>query len=368
MFSLNDKVSIRQLQTLLIIEIFGAGVIILPRKAAQYAGQDAWVLITITTILAVCSVYLMTGVGRLYPQSSFISIASNLLSKPVGRLIGVLFIAKLLFNCAIELRLFGEILRQSMLPRTPFTVICAIMISISAYAAAKGYEARARLAQILFPLLFIPFVFVFFLGLFEVDLTNLMPVFTARPDNILLGSVRVGTAFTGLELLLLVTPFAVRPLSVRKGMIQAVIFVGALMIFVTTVTIAKFGPLEVTRQLWPVLEMMDFIDLPGSFIERQDALFMSFWIISIFAIINASLFFSAILLRDVLEVGKHWFYIVLCMPIVLAGAYIMPSVVQVDYLMDIVFFTVGIGFMIVIPAILLIVATLRKVSDERGKS
>ena len=367
MFSLNDKISIRQMQILLIIDIFGAGLIMLPRKAAEFAGQDAWLAIAAATAAAVCAVYLMTSAGRLFPNDSFVSAASRLLSKPVGKFIGTVFICKLLFNCAFELRLFGGILRQTLLPHTPFAVISAAMIAISAYAASKGYEARARIAQILFPLIFIPVTFVFLLGLLDIDLTNLLPVFAVKPDKLAFGSARAATAFSGLELLLLVTPYAVRPLSVRKGMMQAVVVIGAFMIFLTSVTVAKFGPGEVTRQLWPILEMMDLIDLPGSFIARQDALIMSFWIISNFAIINSCLFFSAILLRDVIGKGKHWFFITVCMPVIFAISCVKLDIGQADYILDIVFYTFGVGFMVIIPALLLTAAALRKAGDARAK-
>ena len=365
MFSLNDKISTRQLQILTIIEIFGTGVIMLPRKAAEFAGQDAWLAIAAGTAMAVCAVYLMTGAGRLYPHDSFVSAASRLLNKPMGKFIGVLFICKLLFNCAFELRVFGGIVRQTLLPHTPFTVISFSMIAVSAYAASKGYEARARIAQILFPLVFVPITFVFLLALLDVDLTNLLPVFTVRPDKLAIGSVRAVTAFSGLELLLLVTPYAVRPLSVRKGMIQVVLVIGAFMIFITSVTIAKFGPREVTGQLWPILEMMDLIDLPGSFVERQDALIMSFWIISNFAIINSCIFFSAVLLKDVIGRGKHWYYTLACIPAVFAVSCVSLDIGQADQVMDVIFYTAGAGFMIVIPAILLTAAALRKAGDSR---
>jgi spore germination protein len=368
MFSLNNKISIRQMQALLILDIFGAGIIMLPRKAAEYAGQDAWLAIAAAAAIAVFAVYLMTGASRLYPHDSFVSLVSRLLSKPAGKCVGVLFTAKLLFNCAIELRLFGEILRQTMLPATPFAVVCAAMIAVSAYAASKGYEARARMAQILFPLIFAPVTCVFILGVFDVDLTNLLPVFAAGPGRLLMGAARAGTAFSGLELILIAAPYAVRPLAVRKGMIQAVIVTGAFMIFITSVTIAKFGPGEVTRQLWPVLEMMDLIDLPGSFIERQEALIMSFWIISNFAILNSGLFFSSILLKDVIGKGRHSLYIIICMPVVFALSCFMLNAGQADYIIDMLFYTLGLGFMIILPAALLAAAAFRKAGGARGES
>jgi spore germination protein len=354
------------MQTLLILDIFGAGIITLPRKASEYAGQDAWILIIIITALAVGSAFLMASAGRILPKDSFVALTSKLLSKPVGKIIGILFACKLLFNCALELRLFGEIVRQKLLSETPFFIVCAIMLAISAYAAAKGYETRARLAQILFPIIFIPIVFIFLLAIHDIDFTNLLPVFSVLQSHPLdpVGAANIGAAFTGLELILLVTPYAVRPRAVRGGLTRAVIFIGVFMVFITVITLSKFGAKDVTRQLWPVLEMMDMTDLPGSFIERQDALIMSFWIISNFAIVNGCLFFSCVLLKDTVGKGKHSTYIFICAAIILVIACALMKIENVDRIMELIFKTLGLGLMVALPIILLIAARIRKVGEK----
>ena len=45
MFSENDKISIRQLQALLILDLFGTGVVTLPRQTVNVAGNDAYIAV-----------------------------------------------------------------------------------------------------------------------------------------------------------------------------------------------------------------------------------------------------------------------------------------------------------------------------------
>ncbi|MDR1541700.1 MAG: spore germination protein [Clostridiales bacterium] len=360
MFSMNNKISVRQLQILLIIDIFGTGVIILPRRAVEFAGQDGWIIVAILACLATGSAYLMSSVGRLFPSESFVRTASKLLSKPAGKALGLIFAAKLILNCALEIRMFGEIIRQTMLPNTPLAVVAGAAISISAYAASKGYEARARIAQIIFPIIFIPLIIVFILALRQIDMTNLLPVFVAKPADIFRGTLRMGSAFSCMELILIAHPFFANPEKARKGASSAILLVGALMLFITIITIAKFGPFDVSRQLWPVLEMMDMVEMPGSFIERQDALMLSFWILSNFAITNSCLFFSSILLKDVIEKGRHLPYICVSALITAAIALMITNAEQVYPIIDFLFLTLGLGFMVVLPILLLVVARIRK--------
>jgi spore germination protein len=122
---------------------------------------------------------------------------------------------------------------------------------------------------------------------------------------------------------------------------------------------AKFGPLDVQRHLWPALDMMDMVELPGSFVERQDALILSFWILSNFAIMNSCMFFSSILLKDTFGKGRHSVYIAASAAAVLAIAVLVKSAEAAAPLMEHLYLSYGVGFMYGLPLVLLIVAKLR---------
>ncbi len=359
MFSLNNKISIRQLQALLLLDVFGTGVIVLPRIAAEYANQDGWVIIVVATMIAALYGYAITSIGRMFPNESFVSYCSKILTKPIGILISLGFVFKIIIMIAMELRSFGEIIKLTMLYETPFAVVCISMLLVGGYAAAKGYETRARMAEILVVLAFAPLIFVFLIGMVDIDFSNLRPTLVAEPQNILMGGFVSSRAFTCIEFCLLIYPFMQNPKNVRRGVTQIIFIIGGFMLFITAITIAKFGPFDVVRQMWPVLEMMDVIDLPGSFIERQDAFIMSFWIISVFAIVNAGLFFSSIILKDVIHKGKHSTYILISILAAYGISFIPNNISEVYQVMDFMFITFGVAYMFVIPLVLLVVAKLR---------
>jgi spore germination protein len=336
MFSLNQKISIRQLQMLFIINVFGAGLILLPRQAAAYGGQDGWLIVVLATAAAFVLTWLITTVGRIFPSDSFITMTSKILSAPVAKAIGLLFTLKLIASCALNLKVFSEILRQTLLENTPVFIVIASLSAISAFAASKGYESRARLGQILFPLILAPMIFVFSLAALDSDFTNLKPAFITPANRLGKGVFHIISAFSGIELIMLAQSYARRLTAVRKGLMQAVLCAGIFMTLITAVTIARFGAIDVGRQLWPTLEMMDLIDLPGSFIDRQDALVMSFWILSTFAIVNCELFFSSILLKDVMQKGTHTLYIIIAVSIIIVLACLpfdMETAYQIKNLM-----------------------------------
>lgn len=361
MLCANNKISIRQLQILLILDCLGTGVITLPRIVATHANQDGWISVLIATILACFSVFLICSVCERFPKQSFVSYSSQILSRPIGVIISLAFVAKILMMVSIELRFFGEIVNQTMLPNTPVNVIGISMILLSAYVAAKGYEARARAAEILIFIVLLPLAILFIIAMFDIDLSNMMPVLVAEPTELLMGGKSALLAFSNIQLLMLAYPYLCKLEGAKRSMIQTVAFIGAIFTIITVITIAQFGSADVQNQVWAVIEMMLLIQLPGSFIERQDALMMSFWIISVFAIVNAGLFFTSMILKDVFNKGKQSGYILCVIPVVFLISVLPDSVLEIYTYKTGLETYLSLAFMFAVPLVLLIVAKIRNI-------
>lgn len=366
MFSNNNLISLRQLKFLLILDIFGMGITILPRKLAEYGGQNGWLIITISLIFAIICLFLIDKVAMLYPNQNFYSYTSKIIGKPLAIILSLIFTLKILISISLEIRIFSEILKEIMLFNTPFWVIAITMLLLSGYMASNGYEARGRIAEILIFIVFIPLIFVFFISLFDIDFSNLKPVLQeVNKKQFLYGSIYGLFHFSGIEFLLLSYPFIKEKKEIRKASFKALLFVGIILICISIITIARFGKYDLVNQMWPVLEMMDTIDLPGSFIERQDALIMTFWIISIFMIVNAGVFFSSLILKDTIKKGTHTIYICICLPIIYILALLPRNIEQVYTLLENFYKIFGSLFIFIIPLVLLTIAKMRGLQDEK---
>ncbi|MDR1533105.1 MAG: spore germination protein [Clostridiales bacterium] len=374
MFSCNEKISVRQLQALVILYVFGAGVTVLPRRAAEAAGRDGWFVVILSAALAMLCVYVIASLAAIFPGEGFVDYSSKILSKPIGVLLGLGLFAKIIISSAMELRIFSEIVQQTMLAETPRTVVCALMLGAGVYAALCGYEVRGRIAEIL---LFItaPLTLVFFLlAAADADFSNLMPVMVfADACELIRGSVTVGMSFTGIELCLLVFPYinaseGGQAAAIRPALVKTAGLIGAAMVMATVIATAKFGAADLREQQWPVLELMDAIEFPGSFIERQDAIVMVFWISSVFAVMNAGIFFSALLLKDIFKKEWRGVYIAVSGALILGLAMLPRSEAQVYEIQKYIFYTFGAAYMIIIPLLIIIAAKLRKSEADVGSS
>jgi len=358
-FALNDKISLRQVQALLFLAVFGFGITSLPRRVAESAGQNGWLGVVIATLVAVLLVWIITAVTRMHPGQTFYEYICKILTKPVGILVCLFLCARLVLLASFNLRIFAEITRSILLPTTPYFVIFGAILALAAYGASKGMEARARLAEILILIAIIPLVAVFALSFREIDFENLLPIFDTSLEGVTNASYTALFAFNGVDMLLLISPFLARPKSLTKSAKGVVATIGGFMVAITTITIARFGADNIVHHTWPVLKMMDTTSMPGAIIDRQGALIMTFWIISAYAIINAALFFSSLLLKNVVNKGNHIHYILICLPIIAIIAALPSDLSQVYEHFDSYNNTFGLGAMVALPIILLIAGRLR---------
>jgi spore germination protein len=369
MLSSNERITLRQLQILIIISSLGTGLIVLPRRVAEFASHDGWIIVLGLTVLGMGLAALMVAAARVKPGAAFIEYAGFALTRPVAYLCGVFLWVKLVAAAGFELQIFLVITKRVLLNDTPIYIVSALMLAVCAYAAVKGIETRARVAEVLTLVLVLPLVFLFAIALMDMDLSNLRPVLVTPPERLLSGTLRLGFVFTGLECLLLASPYIAPGKKMGRAVVCAVGFAGLLITAITVITLAKFGA-GVADEPWPVLRMMDMLNLPGSFIERQEALMFSFWIVTVFALVNALIFFGGSLLADIFRFAfrnsghtrkrPRCFGIVVTVFAVFAVTCIPREGEEIYKRLDWMYYTGGVFFMAVFPVLVLLGAGLRK--------
>ena len=421
----NKKITMRQLQILIILSAMGTGVMVFPQRAAAFlpeGAQDGWLISIVIAILAVAVSVLISAAARALPYGevsdssenagadvaapslssentaqapsfsnenaaqapSFINALAVLFSKPMAYVIGVVFWLKLVFSAGFELRIFLEICRDIMLPNTPMCVVGAVMLVTCGYAAAKGFETRARVAEVLFALILLPILFFFIIAVSDADFSNLKPIFVNDVGAVVYGAARLGFILTGLECLLLVSPYTgAQPLSsdcpmvgmsprsldtpqnykrsLPRAVAGAVTVAGLLLVGITMLTIASFGR-GVADQPYPVLNMMDVVNLPGSFIERQEAVVFGFWLVTAFAFVNALLFFGGLLACDACRRVRLRGGVIFTVLAVFCISCVPISKADVLKLADYMYMSAGIFFLVVLPLAILAMAKLSEKS------
>ncbi len=200
-----------------------------------------------------------------------------------------------LFFTGGELKVFCEVINEYVLRTTPLYLIAALIIIPSAFISASGYEVRARMGELLFFVVFIPFLILLASLTASVisggEITNPMRFFKLTfdgMDKILAGALDISLSFFGILYVLFAYPFLNSKKGLVKSSMAAVATIMILCVFITFLSLFKFGQKLLSIEQYPFMQLFD---------QRYSALIISFWIVSTFFITNAGLFFSSYLLQ-----------------------------------------------------------------------
>ena len=371
MFSANNKISLRQFQILLIFDTLNIFTVLLPSRLSKISGNDSIFLILFGFVIALFSLFLITNITALFPFSSFSAYTAQLLGKTASSFLTVIFSVKLIITSALSLSLFSQIINSTILFTTPPAVIALMIILVSAYSAAKGYEVRARMAEILIFFFLLPLFFVYVLTLPDTDFSVIKPLLMTDKKMIFSGSIFAVFSFSSLELIFLAYPYVISSHHIKKSAFSALAFSSVILFFIVFLTVARFGSAETSSLDIPVIEIMDTIDFSTVFIERQNALVMTVWIISSFMMISGGIFFSALLIKDlfclfsergivnsVSSPGSH--FIIISSVVIFLLSFIPDDITKITDIFDKLNYTLSVFYLYILPIILIIAAKLRK--------
>ena len=371
MFSANNKISLRQFQILLIFDTLNIFTVLLPSRLSRISGNDSIFLILFGYIFSVISLFLITNISSLFPFSSFTNYTAHLLGRSFSCILTVVFSLKLIVTTALSLTLFSLIINSTILFSTPAAVISLMLILFSSYSAAKGYEVRARMAEILIFFFIIPLSFVYILTLNDTDFSLITPLLMTDKRTLFSGSVFAVFSFSSLEIIFLAYPYVVSSQHIRRSAFSALSFSAVALFFIVFLTLARFGASETASLDIPVIEIMDTIDFSTIFIERQNALVMTVWIISSFMIINGGIFFSALLIKDLVflfspkgivnSVSSPGIpFIIISAVLIFLLSFIPHDIPEIISIFDKINYTLSLFYLYILPIILIIAARIRK--------
>ncbi|MDF2951551.1 MAG: spore germination protein-like protein YndE, partial [Anaerocolumna sp.] len=309
MFSDNEKISLRQLKRIVVFDLFSISWLIIPRIAVESAGRDGISAIILSIIIAL----IYTGFLLLLTKSienNLMDYAAHTVGKFLTFIIGILYMIKIVACTILVTRLFGEVIKETLLEDTDTKLILFLLLAVSAYAASKGVEVRARIAEVLYFLVIIPIFFFTLMGISKVDLSNLMPIFTEKFGDIVNGGYMIFLTFTMLELLLFSVPLVNMEKELLKKekkifhyLVQSILVVGVLDLLFFIITAGILGLQETKGKLWSTVIIIQSIDMPGGFIKRQDAFIIGIWMLSIFTLISGFIYYLSFFAKVVI-IGK----------------------------------------------------------------
>ena len=109
MFAENRKISIRQLQMLLLLDCFGTAVLFLPAELAEISGRGCFFAALLGGLGVSAASLLLTAVGRRMPNGTVVDWCRSVCGNAIGTILLLGLAGKLLLDGMLELRIFSAL-------------------------------------------------------------------------------------------------------------------------------------------------------------------------------------------------------------------------------------------------------------------
>ncbi len=290
MFADNQMISGRQCARLLFFDFLGIGTLLLPGYLANLAGEDGVFAIALGGAVSLLYLKMLQKfvLGR---KETFSGGSGDGICRAADRLLVFLYGLYYVLLGGYALYLFGFLIQRTLLTEESFWLITLLGLLLAAYGMARGMESRARVYEVLFWLVLIPFLLMLFLAVADVSPQQLFPMATAAPENFLQGSYLVFLIFSLCQMLLFAENY-ISPMKAGRAAGSAILFAGLLFAVLYEVLLGVFGRVTVSELEFPAVSLMSMVTLPGGFLHRQDALMVGVWFFTLFALICSSMYYG----------------------------------------------------------------------------
>lgn len=366
MFAENRKISLRQLQAMLLLDFFGTQALFLPGEMAEAGGRGCWETALLCGLAFAAVSLLLAALGGRMPEGTAVEWCRMLLGPVLGNLILLGLAAKLLWDGALELRIFSEIIRRMMLPATPLWAVLLAVLLPAAALAAQGTECRGRTAEILFFFVSIPLAAVLLAVAFSAEYGRVLPLEAPAAESWREGLAAAGILFQGLAFLYFIFPDLKKPRRAKRAVPAACGLFALLLAVLVFLSLAAYGEAALAQKLFPTLQMLERVSFTGIFLTRQDLLLLWFWMASVSVFLSGTLFFSSLMgarMAGQAEAKrKYWLYAALAALFLLS---LLPEdMAQAQEMRLRASLWLNGFYLLLLPALLLLLAAARRKGGE----
>lgn len=355
-----DKVDYRIVTIALILGVMEFETYTFTKSVILVAHQNAWVSILLGSFIMVAIVYMLYRLAVRFPEETLFEYCGKVWGNLLGSVIKALYLVfwfAFLIIIVDEFSIANQIL---FLPSTPPIVPKVILVMGAAWLGSYGMIAILRFFQVVSLFALLPLVLVGLLAIPDLHLENFMPVLSEGVIPIYKGIVQDLGAYQGVELILFLTPFLVKPKKMYRPILWGIGGLTLTGLMLSIISVGILGVENTTISIWPGIATVSAIQLPGFPVERFELFLTISWIVAIFTTICLVLYLFAYGIGQMIhqKLNERLFYLVgIC--VVLISEWINPSFTLLQQLRQYLN-QVNILFILVLPLLTLILAMIRR--------
>ena len=258
-------------------------ILFLPRYITEHTiAADGWLTILFGGLIAMILGWLLAKIASSFPNESFLSFATYLVSKPIAIVLCVLFILQYISISSFQIREIATLSHEYLFDRTPLEVVCLAFILVVVYAASGSRVAIFRLNVLFFPFIIGGFLLLVIVSSGAIKTENLLPVFETDMKGIFEGTTSSLNAFLGFTIVLFYISLIKKPEHAPKMTVLGILWPFTFYIVIFIVCVGVFGNVTIDNLYYPVFELSKTVSIPGAFFERFDSILFIIWTIIVF--------------------------------------------------------------------------------------
>ncbi len=365
---MNQSLSNKEIAFILFGFIVGYGLMGLPKSTAEKAGSGAWFVLLLSTLLAVIFTYIIVYLGYIHENKTIYEYSEMLVGKFLTSIFITIYIVEFFAFFTMIVRGSCEIIRLTILLKTPLWALCLTFFLVVYFAIVKKLKVIARLCELYGIIISIVYFIILFLVSTQGKLLNIRPLFES--ENIvtyLKSSLLTILPFMGMEVITII------PLSRKKNGKKVfkyatfmILFIGFLYIIAVESSISVMGVESIVHFKDSLLATVRRVDIRWlQFLRRLDGVLLIVWIMSVYCTVAVVGYGIVFLIMKLFKNAN--FNVVTFILIVLS--FIVSLLPQnFNQLEQILTYTsyMGVLTVVIIPVILLIVTKVKKY-DEKVK-
>jgi len=327
------------------------------------ANQDVWFVEIVAVAYTIALCFPILFLSNKFNNLTFIEIMQTLCGHLIGSILGIFYIAFMLFiavSGSADIILF---LGSAIIPETPSSVILIFHLLTCSYIAYKGISSIGRSTVVYSPIIIFIIILFSVLNIDKMTFKTFLPVLAdSKLWQINVGAWAIATRFYDIIILCMVAPNIKNKKNISKSFFYALALFFIVSILMTVSIQATLGIEQAKHARYSYLTFTRQTNV-FDFIQRIESLNIMSWFFARFIKVSVYIYAAALSLKKIFNTKTYnKFLIPISIIIYLFVMYtsISKSVVYNKILSYKVFPYISCPFLIMIPLFLLVIYFFRR--------
>ncbi|MGI6685438.1 MAG: endospore germination permease [Bacillota bacterium] len=330
------------------------------KSIVKIAEQDAWICMLLAIPIVSIFTYLLVKLISRFPNKNFFEFSKNIWGKVLGAIIIIAYLGFWMVFLGMSFKNFGEANKMLFLPEAPMIISISLLAVGAISLCLYGFAPIVRFYQLVFPFMILPLLFAAAISFRSINMQNFFPILGNGWLPVLKGAVLLTGAFQGLEIILFLGPFIKDKKALVKPALIGVNFVLFLNLFQTIMAIGIFGVENIKESIFPGVNILSSITLPGFPVERFELFLTLPWLFAMFTTIVIYVYLITEGLLHLLNKNRYRKAITIIVTVSsLAGVYLIPNAAWAIKLRSLFHYPSYI-FLYILPVLTLLAAVIRR--------